>query len=176
MHTGVYYVGGASAPTSFCTASASRLKGPPAIWQHLEPILREIREGFPDVTTIHFFSDGPCTQYKQRGNFYLFCTEIFKKGFTRGTWNYFEASHGKGAPDGVGGTLKRRADRLVSQGVYIPTALSMYQALSEGQSKVKLFYIQEQAVEDAVKEMPADLPAVPSTMRLTGPVLRAYKL
>ncbi|XP_056454193.1 uncharacterized protein LOC130388732 [Gadus chalcogrammus] len=166
LHTGVYYVGGASAPTSFCTVSASRLKGPPAIWQHLEPILREIREGFPDVTTIHFFSDGPCTQYKQRGNFYLFCTEIFKKGFTRGTWNYFEASHGKGAPDGVGGTLKRRADRLVSQGVDIPTALSMYQALSEGQSKVKLFYIQEQAVEDAVKEMPADLPAVPSTMRL----------
>ncbi|CAL8270957.1 unnamed protein product [Arctogadus glacialis] len=43
-----------------------KLKGPPAIWQHLEPILREIRERFPDVTTIHFFSDGPCTQYKQR--------------------------------------------------------------------------------------------------------------
>ncbi|CAL8363301.1 unnamed protein product [Boreogadus saida] len=42
----------------------------------------------------------------------------------------------------------------------------MYQALSEGQSKVKLFYIQEQAVEDAVKEMSADLPDVPSTMSL----------
>lgn len=113
-----------------------------------------------------FFSDGPCTQYKQRRNFYLFCTEIFKKGFTRGTWNYFEASHGKGAPDGIGGTLKRRADRLVSQGVDIPTAMSLYQALNDGQSKVKLFYIQEQDVDDAVKEMPADLPAVPSTMRL----------
>lgn len=62
LHTGVYYVGGESAPTSFCTISASRLKGPPAIWQHLEPILKEIREVFPDVTTIHFFSDGPCTQ------------------------------------------------------------------------------------------------------------------
>ncbi|XP_051537007.1 uncharacterized protein LOC127430905 [Myxocyprinus asiaticus] len=72
----------------------------------------------------------------------------------------------KGAPDCVSGTLKRRADRLVSQGVDIPMALSLYQALSEVQSKVKLFYIEEQAVEDAVKEMPADIPAVPSTMRL----------
>ncbi|KAI3375809.1 hypothetical protein L3Q82_004091 [Scortum barcoo] len=94
------------------------------------------------------------------------CKYSAEKGFNRGTWNYFKASHGKGAPDDVGGTLKRRADRLVSQGVDIPTALSLYQALSEEQSKVKLFYIQEQAVEDAVKEMPADLPAVPSTMRL----------
>lgn len=165
MHTGVYYVRGTS-PRSFCSISASRLKGPSAIWQHLEPLLKEIREKYPDMTTIHFFSDGPCTQYKQRGNFYLFCTEIFKKGFTLGTWNFFEASHGKGAPDGIGGTLKRRADRLVSQGVDIPTALSLYQALSEGESKVTLYYIQEQDVEDAVKKMPADLPAVPSTMRL----------
>jgi hypothetical protein len=106
------------------------------------------------VTTIFFFATVLATQYKQRGNFDLFCTDIFKKGFTRGTWNYFEASHGKGAPDGVGGTLKRRVDRLVSQGVHIPTALSLYQALSEGQSKVEWFHIQEQAVEDAVKEMP----------------------
>ncbi len=66
-------------------------------------------------------------------------TEIFEKGFTRGTLNYLEGSHGKGAPDGVGGTLKRMAIRLVSQGVDIPTALSVYQALSEEHSKVKLF-------------------------------------
>lgn len=166
MHTGVYYVRGTSAPRSFCSISASRLKGPSATWQHLEPLLKEIREKYPDMTTIHFFSDGPCTQYKQRGNFDLFCTEIFKKGFTLGTWNFFEASHGKGAPDGICGTLKRRADSLVSQGVDIPTALSLYQALSDGESKVTLYYIQEQDVEDAVKKMPADLPAVPSTMRL----------
>lgn len=63
----------------------------------------------------------------------------------------------------MGGTLERRADRLVSQGVDIPSTLSPYQALNDGQSKVKLFYIQEQGVEDAVKEMLADLPAVPST-------------
>ncbi len=74
--------------------------------------------------------------------------EISYKGFTRGTWNYFEASHSKGAKEGVDGTLKRKADRLVSQVVDIPTPLS------EGQSMLKLFYIQEQDVKDVVKEMP----------------------
>lgn len=61
LHTGVYHVGGELAPTSLCTISASRLKGPPAIWKHMEPILKEIRGKFPDVTTVHFFNDGPCT-------------------------------------------------------------------------------------------------------------------
>lgn len=57
-------------------------------------------------------------------------------------------------------------DRLISQGVDIPTAMSLYQALNDGQSTVKFFYIQEQDVNDAVNEMPADLPEVPTKMRL----------
>ena len=32
------------------------------------------------------------------------------------TWNYSEAGHGKGAPDGVRATLKRTADEIVAQG------------------------------------------------------------
>ncbi|KAK0151073.1 hypothetical protein N1851_007764 [Merluccius polli] len=132
LHTGVCYVGSES-PFSFTSVSASRLKGPPAIWQHLDPILKD---------------------------------KFSRWDFTRGTWNFFEASHGKGAPDGVGGSLKRRADRLVSQGVDIATAFSLYQALCEGESKVSLFYIQEQAVEDAVSTMPTNLPSIPSTMMI----------
>ncbi|GBO37998.1 hypothetical protein AVEN_75210-1 [Araneus ventricosus] len=31
-------------------------------------------------------------------------------------WNYTEAGRGKGAPYGVGGVIKRSADRLVAQG------------------------------------------------------------
>lgn len=32
------------------------------------------------------------------------------------TWNYSESGHGKGAPDGIGATLKRTADRMVTFG------------------------------------------------------------
>lgn len=30
------------------------------------------------------------------------------------TWNYSEAGHGKGAPDGVGATIKRTVDSYVN--------------------------------------------------------------
>lgn len=39
-------------------------------------------------------------------NLNLFSKQLFDMGFQCETWNFFEASHGKGAPDGVGGALK----------------------------------------------------------------------
>ncbi|KAJ8385517.1 hypothetical protein AAFF_G00185530 [Aldrovandia affinis] len=83
-----------------------------------------------------------------------------------GTWNFFEASHGKGAPDGVGGLLKRTADRLVSHGKDIPNAELFFNALVDAQTSVKLFYISEDNVDEATKNMPERLPVVPSTMRI----------
>lgn len=41
-------------------------------------------------------------------------------------WSFFEAGHGKGAPDGVGGLLKRTAERLGSEGKDIPNAKQLY--------------------------------------------------
>ncbi|KAI4811884.1 hypothetical protein KUCAC02_014755 [Chaenocephalus aceratus] len=122
LHTGILPVGGTAEHMCFGTISASKEKGPSAIWAHLSPILDEVKASYPSVEVVHFFSDGPCTQYRQKGNFFLFSTELMNRGFKRGTWNFFEASHGKGAPDGVGGLLKRTADRLVSQGHDIPSA------------------------------------------------------
>ncbi|KAI4804359.1 hypothetical protein KUCAC02_025989 [Chaenocephalus aceratus] len=85
------------------------------------------------------------------------------RGFKRGTWNFFEASHGKGSPDGVGGLLKGTADRLVSQGHYIPSAEHLYSALVNS-GTVRVFYIRENLVDGAINKMPSHLPAVPSTM------------
>ena len=83
LHTGIYYVG-SNAGKSFCTISDSTQHGPAAVWCHLQPILTQIREVHPAVTTIHFFSDGPTSQYKQKGNFLLFSKIPLKVGFTRG--------------------------------------------------------------------------------------------
>ncbi len=99
-----------------------------------------------------FFSDGPSTQYRQKGNFYLFCTKLQQYEFQTGTWNFLEASHGKGAPDG-----KRTADRLVSHGKDIPNAELLFGALLDVQMSVKLFYISEENIDEAVKSMPNNL-------------------
>ncbi|KAG5882197.1 hypothetical protein JTB14_010645 [Gonioctena quinquepunctata] len=39
-----------------------------------------------------------------------------EKGINNFTLDYSEPGHGKGAPDGVGGTLKRSADQAVAEG------------------------------------------------------------
>lgn len=139
LHTGVLYVGPDSEPVCFSTISPSRLKGPPAIWEHLSPILSYVKNLLPAVTVVHFLSDGPCTQYRQKGNFYLFTSLLHKKGFQAGTWNFFEASHGKGAPDGVGGVMKRSTDQLVSHGRNIHNAVDLFEALVHTGTTLKLF-------------------------------------
>jgi len=96
------------------------------IWAHLDPVLKMIQENHSNVTCLHFFSDGPASQYKQKANFYLWSTVPFKKGFSTTTWNFFEANHGKGAPDGIGRTLKRTADNLVRHGQDLPDAESLF--------------------------------------------------
>jgi len=49
--------------------------------------------------------------------------KFFDLGFEAGTWNFFEALHGKGSADGFSGVLKRSEDRLTHQGTSLPTAV-----------------------------------------------------
>lgn len=137
LHTGVLYV--KENIISFASISQYQDHSPAAIWAHLNPILELLKEQFPQVKIIHFFSDGPSTQYLQKKNFYLLSTILLDLEFT-GTWSYFESSHGKAAADGVGGTLKRRANEFVAYGGDIPDAETFYSVLKEDRDKV-IFYI-----------------------------------
>jgi len=86
---------------------------------------------------------------------------------------YHKEIQGKGAPDGVGGLLKRTADRLVSQGEDISTAKHLFNALVNTNTAVKIFYIKEATVEKAIQKMPQRLPAVPCTMRIHQVITQA---
>ena len=57
--------------------SDSLNREPPAIWTYLNQILSFIRKDYPTVECIHFLSEGPSTQYKQKKNFFLFATEVY---------------------------------------------------------------------------------------------------
>ncbi|KAK0144355.1 hypothetical protein N1851_017281 [Merluccius polli] len=97
-------------------------------------------------------------------------TELYRRGFKSGTWNFFEASHGKGAPDGVGGVGERLgerlADQLVCQGRDIPDPATLYRALLTTGTTVKLFYVEAERVEEAHSLRPENIPSVPGTMRI----------
>ncbi|KAK2840949.1 hypothetical protein Q7C36_012528 [Tachysurus vachellii] len=151
LHTGILCVGGSKESTCFSTISPSKHKSPAAIWEHLNHLLDYVQATHPEVSVIHFFSDGPCTQYKQKGNFFLFSTELVKRGIKAGTWNFFEASHGKGAPDGVGAALKRTADMLISHGRDIQDAHELFEALLETNTSIKLFFVNDDTVEQALE-------------------------
>ena len=114
--SGVLYVEDAEQPIPFCTVSRSKRHDPTAIWKYLEPLFDHMKESHRNIEVLHFFSDGPKTQYRQMIKLFLFCTKIFDIGYHAGSWNLWEASHGKGAPDGIGGAIKRKADKLISQG------------------------------------------------------------
>jgi hypothetical protein len=105
LHTGVFYIGSDEKAHCFCTASDDLQHGPGAIWAHLNPILEKILAEHR-IDTIHFFSDGPVTQYRQKANFYLFARKMLDRKILKASWNFFESGHGKGAPDGVGGAIK----------------------------------------------------------------------
>ena len=144
LHTVVLHTAN-EPPVSCCTVSSNLEHGPFGIWVHLKPILGFIREQYPAVKHVIFWSDGPTSQYKQKGNFFRICNDPFLAGFsTVMTWNYFESSHGKGAVDVVGATVKRTADACVRQGHDVNTPLRLFNLVSNRLQSVKLWYINEE--------------------------------
>uniref|UniRef100_A0A8D8WWA4 Uncharacterized protein n=1 Tax=Cacopsylla melanoneura TaxID=428564 RepID=A0A8D8WWA4_9HEMI len=163
IHTGVLYLKDKD-PISFASVSNCLDHGPNAIWAHLKPVLEKLKRENPQVQLVHFFSDGPATQYKQKKSFYLFCTKLFEM-FQGGTWNFFESSHGKGAPDGVGGALKRVANEQVGCGKDIPTPETLFEILKEN-SNVELFFVDEKDVDNIGKIVPTDILPIQGTREI----------
>ena len=56
-----------------------------------------------DIKTVKFWSDGCASQF--RSQFAFFMLSKFDHSINI-EWNYFEANHGKGVVDGIGGTVK----------------------------------------------------------------------
>ncbi|VDI50501.1 Hypothetical predicted protein [Mytilus galloprovincialis] len=153
-------------PKRFAAVSDCLDHNPSAIWAFLDPILDRIINENKNVDTLHFFSDGPCSQYRQKGNFFLLSKEMSKRGL-QATWNFHESGHGKGVPDGVGGTLKRTANDLVLRGKDITSAKSFVESIQEQESLVMLYEVaKEHIVEKTHLLASQNLKAVPGTFKL----------
>ena len=76
--------------------------------------------------------------------------------------------------------LKRMVDSLVSKGTDIPDASVLFAVLSKTDTTIKLFFVEQEAIDRAVSEMPNDVPPSPSTMKMhqavtLGPGERTYR-
>jgi len=115
LHTGLVYSKNFS--RGFVTLSESLRHDAPAVIAHLKPVLDEVLTN-EKVEDIHFLSDGPSAQYRNKTMFYLlatYLTDLYPQ-IKSIIYNYSEAGHGKGAADGIGGTTKRILDSCVAHG------------------------------------------------------------
>ena len=165
LQTGVVYLKG-RCPETFCTVSESLSHGPEGVWGHLIPVLNEIKTHNPHISSIEFFSDGPVTQYRQKGNFYLASTKGKDCGFEHVKWSFFEAGHGKGVPDAIGGAIKRQADNSVKYGHSITSAKTFCESIPK-ESKVKMYMVTKESIDQLKSTLDAvALKAVPGTLNL----------
>lgn len=152
---------------AFCSVSSSLRHDPSAIWAHLQPVLKIIKEDLPSVDTIHFQSDGPTPQYRNKCNFFLLTHFASTFDFKEVTWNFSAAGHGKGAADGIGGAIKNVADRAVACGIVIPNSRELLKVLREKEElKVNVFEITEEDIKEIDKFVEIALEPIPNTMKL----------
>lgn len=170
LHTGVLYQkqNDVLTTTSFATASKSLRHDASAIWAHLQTVSKCILQKPNLFNAVHMLSDGPCTQYRNKKMFYLLLkhTQELFPGIQNLTWNYTEAGHGKGAPDGVGGTLKRTADRIVAEGKDVNTFDSLINVLKKECTGIKLFPIDEDLINKADNMFEKDLKPFLGTLKV----------
>jgi hypothetical protein len=91
---------------------------------------------------IYYFSDGASSQYKNRKNFVNLCLHNHDFGI-KAEWHFAATSHGKGACDGLGGTVKRLAAKASLQRPYedqIMTPFQLYEWASKNIPSVTFVY------------------------------------
>ena len=88
----------------------------------------------PALSVMHFVSDGPSNQYRNRTIVQL--VRRFPQLFAgvQASWCWLEGGHGKGPCDGVGGGIKKKADNLIKGGKIIRTIHEMAKCLEEAGS------------------------------------------
>lgn len=113
-----------------------------------EPVYAFKSELFGNISTkyspvklINVFTDRPTTQFKQR---YLFSNlPDWEQDFSvKIIWNFFATSHGKGAVDGIGGTVKRSIWRHVKSKEDAPDNAVAYAELAKDLNKqINIIYV-----------------------------------
>ena len=129
-------------------------------------VLKYVKELYEDsVKNIEIWTDGPSSQFKIKfmfGFIGITLPKVFPE--YQITWNYSATSHGKGAVDGLRGTVKRLAiQAIITRKAIIKDAKSLHDAISE---KAKEDAIKESLLELEVDELWTDINGVPGTLHI----------
>lgn len=119
----------------------------------MEWIFGHLTSKFIGIKSITIFSDGAASQFKQKylfANLYLWENQFDIKL----TWNFFATSHGKGAVDGIGGTVKRSVWRHIKAGHQLVTTASEYADVAKARNpNIQIQFISNSEVEAREPEL-----------------------
>lgn len=109
-----------------------------------------IKEDYPVTKKIHYLTDSPTSQYRNKTIFQVLVDHETDFGM-QAQWNYLESGHGKGPCDGLGASVKRAADMAIKQGkATIQDGKDFYNwTTKESGSKVKFTYYSQQDYDEA---------------------------
>ncbi|XP_050506167.1 uncharacterized protein LOC126884279 [Diabrotica virgifera virgifera] len=135
---------------------------------HMEIIINHYQHELEtEFKTIHFLSDSPSSQYRNKKMFF-YLQQVLPKLFPQIqhiSWNYSEAGHGKGAPDGIGATIKRTADQLITFNHDINNFDVFVKCIQENISNIHIKCLNENNIEKFDAFLPPLLKPYKGTMQ-----------
>lgn len=162
----IYYkVGNELEHQSLCFFSDDREHDVNIVHMFLGKIVEYLKEKWPSIKTVHFFSDGCSAQYKNCENFLHLCQFEQKYGIIA-TWTFFTTSHGKSPCDGIGGKIKREAANESLRRPYenqITNLDALIEFCKEHIKKVHCIVIKKEEVQEYRKQIVKSAFTVPGT-------------
>ena len=155
VHPVVLYlvVDGAMTHKSTALVTDDRKHDVSSVMVYLRVINALLTERFPFVNMVHYFTDGPTSQYRNSSVLSLVSkhSQLFGRS---ATWLYFEAGHGKGACDGVGAAAKRMADNTVKRQIIIHNAAGFVAAGESTPTEIEYIHVPVEDIATARLELP----------------------
>ena len=143
-----------------------------SVYTILKKLISELKMLVPDIRRIHYLTDSPTSQYRNKSIFRLILTHKEEFG-VQARWNYLESGHGKGPCDGLGASVKRSADNAIKHGkASIQNASDFFsyaqKTMEEGSSKVKYIYYTQEDYDEAKSTLDAKtlIQAVQGTFKI----------
>lgn len=115
----------------------------------LQKIFQYIQSIKNNIKSICIFSDNCAAQFKNRYVIESMNTLKAERGFTHLEWNFFAASHGKGAVDGLGGSVKRSVWTAVkARKAIINNAEEFYDLARRLSPKISFIFVSQKQIEE----------------------------
>ena len=159
LHPAVVYTPGDSGicHASYVYISDDLNHNSSAVVTFIKDIIEEIKLKMdPNVECLHYWTDSPTSQYRNKTIFQLIANHEKLFGM-KAIWNYFEAGHGKGPCDGIGGSTKRMADQAMKSGKAVIQDAMDFFAWTQSEhcnlKNIKFKFIPKERCENTAEEI-----------------------